>query len=73
MKPRSKKHSYFYRNGLTIVFLTLFIATLAAQALTGWKKHNQDLKEDHAAEIGLTTYLQNREIADPLKNHNKIP
>ena len=58
MKPNQKKYSYLYRNGLTIVFLTLFIATLAAQALTGWKKHNQDLQEDHAPEIGLTTYLQ---------------
>ncbi len=52
------KHSYFYRNGLTIVFLSLFIVTLAAQALTGWKQHNQDLKDDQAHEISLGTYLK---------------
>lgn len=58
MSTAKKKYSYFYRNGLTIVFLSLFIFTLAAQALTGWKQHNQDLQEDHAPEIGLGTYLK---------------
>lgn len=57
-KSRVNKHSFFYRNGLTIVFLLLFIVTLFAQALTGWKTHNQDLKDDHAKEISLATYLQ---------------
>lgn len=52
------KHSFFYRNGLTIVFLSLFIVTLIAQALTGWKEHNTELKEDQQQEIGLGTYLQ---------------
>lgn len=54
----SAKYSFFYRNGLTIVFLSLFIITLFAQALTGWKQHNQDLQEDHVKEITLTTYLK---------------
>jgi hypothetical protein len=58
MKAKPTKRSYFYRNGLTIVFLLLFIVTLAAQALTGWKQHNQDLKEAKAPEIGLTAYLK---------------
>lgn len=57
MKTPSK-HSFFYRNGLTIVFLTLFVVTLAGQALTGWKQHNQELKEEHLPEIGLSSYLQ---------------
>lgn len=58
MKSNRTKYSYFYRNGLTIVFLSLFLVTLGAQALTGWKQHNQDLAEDHAPEIALGTYLQ---------------
>ncbi|TKC63567.1 hypothetical protein FBD94_04190 [Pedobacter hiemivivus] len=58
MKPDPKQYSYFYRNGLTIVFMSLFIFTLAAQALTGWKQHNQELKEDKSSEIGIGTYLQ---------------
>lgn len=52
------RQTYFYRNGLTIVFVTLFVVTLCAQALTGWKQHNTDLKDDHAQEITFTTYLQ---------------
>lgn len=55
---RVQQHSFFFRNGLTIFFVALFLVTLMAQALTGWKTHNQDLKDDQAQEIGLGTYLQ---------------
>lgn len=58
MNSIKEKHSFFYRNGLTIVFMGLFVLTLFAQALTGWKQHNADLKDDHAREIGLGTYLR---------------
>lgn len=58
MNRTSKKHSYFHRNGLSIVFLSLFIVTLAAQALTGWKQHNQELQEDQLSQISLSTYLR---------------
>lgn len=52
-----KKPGYFHRNGLSLVFLALFVITLIAQALTGWKEHNQELLEDHAPELALSTYL----------------
>ncbi len=52
------KHSFFYRNGLSLVFLALFIITLVAQALTGWKEHNKELKQDGAVEIELGKYLE---------------
>jgi len=58
MSTSLSKHNFFYRNGLTIVFLFLFSITLGAQALTGWKQHNQDLKEDHASAIPMKTYLR---------------
>ncbi|WP_256007438.1 DUF6766 family protein [Pedobacter deserti] len=58
MKTKSGKYSFLYRNGLSILFLSLFIITLGAQALTGWQNHNEDLKEQHASEIDLGTYLQ---------------
>ena len=58
MKPPKKKKTYFYRNSLSIVFLTLFLFTLGAQAITGWKTHNQELKDDGQKEIGISTYLQ---------------
>jgi len=57
-KTTSAKHSFFYRNGLTIVFLILFVVTLFGQALTGWKEHNQELTEENVDEITFGTYLQ---------------
>ena len=58
MKKPKPRFSFFYRNGLTIVFLSLFFVTLIAQALTGWKQHNQDLNEDKVASISFNTYLR---------------
>jgi len=52
-----KKHGFFYRNGLSIVFLSLFVITLIAQAFSGWKTHNQELQDEHTPAIALTTYL----------------
>jgi hypothetical protein len=58
MNKPATKFSFFYRNGLTIVFMSLFVITLTAQGLTGWKQHNEDLKEENAKSISLGTYLQ---------------
>ncbi len=54
---RSKKYSFFYRNSLTIVFMLLFVLTLVAQAVTGWKEHNQDLTNEGGRQLGFITYL----------------
>jgi len=51
------KDSFFYKNGLTIVFTIMFVVTLAGQALTGWKQHNEDLKKEHQPPIELSSYL----------------
>lgn len=58
MASTSKKHTFFYRNGLSLIFILLFIITLIAQAFAGWKEHNKELTEEHGPEIGFTTYLQ---------------
>nr|WP_295924780.1 DUF6766 family protein [uncultured Dyadobacter sp.] len=58
MRKSHPSHSFFYRNSLSIVFISLFIVTLAAQALTGWHEHNSELVQDGAAEVGLAAYLQ---------------
>jgi hypothetical protein len=42
------KKGFLYRNGLSIVFITLFLVTIVAQAVTGWKTHNNDLADEHA-------------------------
>jgi hypothetical protein len=52
-----KKHGFLYRNSLSLVFLALFVITLVAQALTGWKQHNQELQDEHVQELTLGTYL----------------
>ncbi|MXV16658.1 DUF6766 family protein [Hufsiella ginkgonis] len=57
MKAKPKPHSYFYRNGLTIIFGSIFLITLIAQAFTGWKEHNQELTEEHGNSIAFSTYL----------------
>jgi len=56
--PASKKHSFLYKNSLSIFFLFLFLITLGGQALTGWHDHNDDLKDKQAREISLSEYLQ---------------
>jgi hypothetical protein len=52
-----KKQTFLYRNGLSIVFISLFLITLMAQAFTGWKEHNQELADENGKEIGFGTYL----------------
>lgn len=56
-RPLQKKHSYFYRNGLSIVFISMFIVTLCAQAIAGFKEYNAGLNEEHAASVKFITYL----------------
>lgn len=53
-----KKYSFFYRNGLTIVFFSIFLITLIAQAYTGWETHNEELQEEQVNEISFGTYLK---------------
>lgn len=53
----AKKHSFLHKNSLSLFFLFIFLITLFGQALTGWKEHNEELKDHNAAEITLRTYL----------------
>jgi len=52
-----KKKGFLYRNGLSIIFLSLFMVTLIAQAFTGWKEHNQEITDQHGHGIAFATYL----------------
>ena len=51
------KDSFFYKNSLSLVFLTLFFITLIAQALTGWHVHNAELEDHKVASINFAEYL----------------
>ena len=53
----TKKKTWSYRNGLSICFISIFLITLGAQAITGWKVHNSELEDLHVAAIPLATYL----------------
>lgn len=53
-----KKHTFFYRNSLSIVFVALFIITLVAQAFTGWKENNKEVIEDGGKPEAFAEYLQ---------------
>lgn len=53
-KPR---HRFFYRNGLTLVFLGLLFIVLGGQAYTGWLEHNEELSERGAAALPFFSYL----------------
>ena len=54
---KKKKHSFIYRNGLSIVFLLLVLFTLAGQYFTGWKEYNKELVEKQIPEISLDQYV----------------
>lgn len=51
------RKGFFYKNGLTIVFLLLFLGSLAGQFFTGWNECNNDLKEDKYPPVSLSTYI----------------
>jgi len=40
-----QRHSFFKRNGLLLIFLSLMMATLIGQVYTGWNEHNQERRK----------------------------
>lgn len=51
------QHSFFYRNGLSITVLLLMATALAAQFLTGWQEHNNELALEGAPPMAKADYL----------------
>lgn len=49
---------FLRNNGLSIVFLLLFIFAMTGQVFTGWKEHNSDRNVEGMPQIGLLTYLR---------------
>src|SRR5688572_29640387 len=48
----------FRNNGLSIVFLLLFIITLVAQAWNGHKQYNEEMSEEGGHQVSLIQYLK---------------
>ncbi|WP_426324635.1 DUF6766 family protein [Pedobacter sp. R-06] len=51
------KKTWLYRNGLSVTFISLFVFTLLAQAITGWKEHNTELSDQGASPVSFNNYL----------------
>lgn len=56
-RSHEKKHSFIYRNGLTIVLVLLFCGSFTGQVMTGLHEHNQELEEEGRTSVTLTEYL----------------
>lgn len=54
---KNQKHTWLYRNGLSVFFIMMFLFTLIAQALTGWKAHNSELADYAGNQLPLGRYL----------------
>jgi hypothetical protein len=52
-----QKHSFFYRNGLSIVLLLLFVASITGQIYTGHAEYNEERREYAREEVSLGRYL----------------
>lgn len=51
-----KKHSFLYRNSLSIVFLSFMLVSWAVQYWFGWKEHNKELWEKGLNAVSFTEY-----------------
>lgn len=57
VKAKSTNTSFLYRNSLTIVFILLFLFSIAGQAISGWKEHNEFLTDKGQAKLSLSSYM----------------
>lgn len=51
------KKSFFYRNGLSIFFLSIFILALCGQSYFGWKEFNEQIGELGSRERSIAEYF----------------
>jgi hypothetical protein len=54
---KDRQHSFFYKNSLSIVFLSLFLIFLSFQSYTGWKQYNEEMTEKGGASIEYFSYF----------------
>lgn len=60
----ASKHSFLYRNSLTIAFLVLLVITWCAQAYFGWLEHNEELSERGGATLTFWPYLSSNHFLE---------
>jgi hypothetical protein len=54
---QANKNNFFYRNGLSIVVLSLFLVFLFCQFITGWHVKNNELSEAQLPSLTLFQYF----------------
>jgi hypothetical protein len=59
----SPPKAFLRDNGLTVALSALFIFSIAAMGLTGWKAHNTILLQHGTAPLGLLSYLRSGDFA----------
>jgi hypothetical protein len=53
----ARKHTFWFRNSLSIVLISLLLLFLAGQVWTGFHQKNEELREHGHAPLSLTQYL----------------
>jgi len=51
------KHSFFFRNGLTLILVLLFLLSFIGQIFTGLEEYNEERKEYSHPSVSLYNYL----------------
>jgi hypothetical protein len=49
---------FFRNNGLSLIFLLLFVLALAGQFFTGYKVHNKERSEEGQSPLTLSSYFR---------------
>lgn len=50
--------TFIKNNSLSLVFLLLFLFSIAGQTFTGWKEHNEERKEEGVPALNITSYMR---------------
>ena len=53
-----KKHSFLYRNGLSIVFVLLMLISMGGQYITGMREYNETREEHHQPPVSAPAYVR---------------
>ncbi len=52
-----QKHSFLYRNGLSLVVLALMLFSMSGQYITGWNDYNEERKDQGQATVSVGAYF----------------
>jgi hypothetical protein len=54
---KKQNTSFFYRNGLSVLLITMMLVFWFGQFFTGYKEHNKELQEYHQPKISAIQYI----------------